>query len=139
MGGQRGRPQGSRKRACRTLFVDYEMPGDSVADLYQKAHLGHPNCRGSRFMAQAVMKRLFDGKVLARGLRIKNVSDGVFQANCSALDSGSCQASPVCWENPQTRECAAYGGGSASAHTVCEGAVCEVGEGALEEEVRVAG
>lgn len=123
------------EREPRTLFVDYEMPGDSVVKLYQTAHAGHLNCQGSRFVARAVVKRLFDEKVLAHGLPLDNITESILpESNCSKMNAGSCHASSVCWVDPDTQKCVEYSGGSSSFHTVCEGVVCEGMQGALEEE-----
>lgn len=39
------------------------------------AHHGHPNCRGSKVIAHALLYKLFEEKVLARSLQISNASN----------------------------------------------------------------
>jgi len=102
----------------RTLFVEYIMPPDAHAHMYQTTHAGHPNCRGSKLMAQAVLRTLFSAKVLARGLRLREpVPSNIVNFNCSSLRSEACHTSAVCWLDPADAQCKPYGGGSRSVHS----------------------
>jgi len=117
----------------RTLFVEYNMPDDDAGvEVYQTAHKGHPNCRGSQLMAHAVVQRLYGAKVLGRGLRLRPLAwEGVRRSDCGHLDPAGCHTSIVCWLDPKDRTCKEYGPGSRHLHTACSGSVCEGSAGLL--------
>jgi len=110
----------------RTLFVDYYMPNQDEGDFFQEAHSGHPNCRGSRIMAHAVLKRLYEERVLSRGLRITSLDKKrLLNASCDTMNAGECHSSGLCWVDPTDRKCKMYSPGSKHFHTVCKGTICE--------------
>jgi len=100
----------------RTLFIDYTMPPDYVAHMYQQAHPGHPNCRGSRIMVNAILERLYEQKILARSLRL--LGSEVLNSNCSRLDRAACHSSVLCWADVAGGECKPYGPGTKNWHVV---------------------
>lgn len=101
----------------RTLFVDYHMPGHGL-EMYQtgKAHYGHPNCRGSKLMAQAVLQRLWTAKVLGRTLALEDPRTNVANPNCSRLTGAVCHTSALCWVDQHDGVCKPYSPGSNSFH-----------------------
>lgn len=103
----------------RTLFVDYYMPPDYVSDMYQVAHRGHPNCQGSKVMAYAVIRRLYEAQVISRSIdfRPKQLANG----NCSTLLNADCHSSVLCWVEPVEGTCAAYSKGTDHWHWVKAG------------------
>jgi hypothetical protein len=100
----------------RALFVDYFMPPDNVAQMYQIAHRGHPNCRGSKVMAHAVIRRLYEAKVISRSLDFQPKE--ATNRNCSTLLGAACHSSYLCWVEPENGTCAPYGPGSSHWHWV---------------------
>jgi len=113
------------EREPRTYFVDYYMPSDSEATLYQTAHAGHPNCRGSKLMAHAVLRRLFGAKVLAKSYRFLPATvENVVNKDCAALGHDACHTSVMCWVDPADSKCKDYSSGSQKAKTVCAGSIC---------------
>lgn len=121
----------------RTLFVDYYMPNQDEGNFFQTAHSGHPNCRGSRIMAHAVLKRLYEERIISRGLRIISLDKKrLLNGNCSSMNAGECHSSGLCWVDPMDGKCKTYGPGSKQLHTVCKGTICE-GPGPHVETVTV--
>merc|ERR1712187_583101 len=109
----------------RSLFVYYELPPDDVANMYQVAHPGHPNCRGSKIMAHSIVDRLFKAKVLGRSIKLVDQDSNVVNRNCSTLSDTVCHTSAMCWLDPTSMTCKPYGTGSSDFHTVCDGSICE--------------
>merc|ERR1712032_1406634 len=81
------RVQEALERESRTLFVNYELPvGNTPTYQGNGAHYGHPNCRGSKLMAHAIVDRLFRAKVLSRRLHLVDwTQKNVANENCEAL------------------------------------------------------
>lgn len=115
----------------RTLFVYYELPPDKVAHMYQVAHPGHPNCRGSKIMAHAIVERLYKAKVIGRTIKLVDQETNVVNKNCSSLSDTVCHTSAMCWLDPVSRMCKPYSTGSADFHTVCDGSICEGALGSM--------
>lgn len=101
----------------RTFFVDYEMPANGV-EMYQtgKAHYGHPNCRGSKLMAHAVLQRLWIGKVLARTIKLEEPKTNTANPNCDKLKGPACHTSVLCWVDQEDGSCKEYSSGSSNFH-----------------------
>jgi len=97
----------------KTLFVDFYMPNDDEGEFYQSpAHGGHPNCRGSKIMAYAVLARLFEAKVISRSLRLIPPAKGdVLSGKCSELGVAACHTSALCWMDPSLGRCVPYRAG----------------------------
>jgi len=109
----------------RTLFIEYYIPNAKEGDFFQVAHSGHPNCRGSSIMAQAVVHRLFQEKILARTIRLAGLDkQQLLKRNCQKLDIPSCHSSGFCWIDPIDGLCKAYSPGSHKFHAVCKGTIC---------------
>jgi len=109
----------------RTLFIEYYIPNAKEGDFFQVAHSGHPNCRGSSIMAQAVVHRLFQEKILARTIRLAGLDkQQLLKRNCRKLDIPSCHSSGFCWIDPIDGLCKAYSPGSHHFHAVCKGTIC---------------
>jgi len=98
----------------RTLFIDYEAPPENwnPFELLQDAHPNHPNCRGSKLMAHAVLERLYKEKVIARTLKLVNISTNLNNGSCHELTGASCRTSVVCWVDPSDQKCKTYSKGS---------------------------
>lgn len=80
----------------RTIFADYSFPG-APAVMFQSLHGGHPNCRGGKLMANAVVDALFRGKVLERGVPTSQSAQCPLEGSiCSTLSLGCCQLSALC-------------------------------------------
>merc|ERR1712232_318757 len=87
----------------RTLFINYNEPpprGWPLFSLWQSAHPNHPNCRGSKLMAHAILDQLFNSKVLARSLKLVNPKVNKANSNCETLEGASCRTSAFCWVDP---------------------------------------
>jgi len=100
----------------RTLFVDYHVPAG--VEMYQKANYGHPNCRGSKIMAHAIIDRLYAAKVLSRNIKLENPARNAANPECGGLRSGACHASALCWVDPEDMRCKPYGVGSPHPHVI---------------------
>jgi hypothetical protein len=99
----------------RTLFIDYDKPNPghwNAWELWQKAHPNHPNCRGSKLMAHAILERLFKEQVLTRSIRLVNKKTYLNYRNCAELTGSACHTSVLCWIDPADGQCKTYGGGS---------------------------
>mmetsp|Transcript_32908 Transcript_32908/g.86938 ORF Transcript_32908/g.86938 Transcript_32908/m.86938 type:complete len:388 (+) Transcript_32908:117-1280(+) len=92
-----------------TVFADFTFPVDS--DMFQLRRSGHPNCRGDKIMATAVVEALFHAGVLARGVAVDDDdADGCLaKSDCDGLSSPCCQRSAFC--TPQGAACVAYSPG----------------------------
>jgi len=77
-----------------TFFVSYAFPAEE--DMYQTMHGGHPNCRGDRVMATAVLETLFRSKVLSKGLALDDSEQCLSSGACSGLSLACCQRSALC-------------------------------------------
>jgi len=109
----------------RTLFVDFYMPNADEGTFYQIAHRGHPNCRGSKLLAQSVMDKLFKEKILSRSIRLTGTNKhNIVNTNCSSADLVACQTSALCWVDPRDSLCKSYSPGSWESHTICRGTLC---------------
>jgi len=110
-----GRVKEAVEQEPKTVFVDYYMPNDAEGEFYQApAHGGHPNCRGSQIMAHAVLTRLFEAKIIPRGLRLKeHTKDNLLTKECGQLDVDACHTSGFCWRDPADNgRCKSYSPGS---------------------------
>lgn len=98
----------------KTLFVDYYMPNNYEGKFYQSVpNGGHPNCRGGKIMAHAVLHKLFDAKVIAQSLKQLPATKGnLLKQSCSTLTALSCHSSGFCWLDPEDHKCKTYGIGS---------------------------
>merc|ERR1740138_1222131 len=94
------------------------MPLTSNASIYQggKAHYGHPNCRGSKLMAHAVVDRLYRAKAISRSLRLLELKPNVGNQNCYVLDQLACHTSAFCRQDPDLDLCVPYSAGSETFH-----------------------
>lgn len=109
----------------RTLFIEYYIPNAKEGNFFQVAHSGHPNCRGSSIMAQAVVHRLFQEKILARTIRLGGQDKKwLLKKNCRELDVPSCHSSGFCWIDPVDGLCKVYSPGTHDYHSVCKGTIC---------------
>mmetsp|Transcript_9738 Transcript_9738/g.27330 ORF Transcript_9738/g.27330 Transcript_9738/m.27330 type:complete len:912 (-) Transcript_9738:209-2944(-) len=109
----------------RTLFVDFEIPDETVAEMFQTAHKGHPNCRGSKIMAQAAMQKLYDARVIGKTINIQApTQERQANRNCQTLNVSACHTSALCWVDLNSKQCMPYSAGTNWSHTVCEGSVC---------------
>jgi len=95
----------------RVLFVNYSLPPD-VMTYQQGRNWGHPNCRGSRIMAHAVIQRLFEAKVIQRGLCPAPHEGQDTLQSCDRRSLAACHGSALCWVDPQAGLCKFYGPGS---------------------------
>jgi len=103
----------------RTLFIDYYMPPDNVTHMYQQAHPGHPNCRGSRLITMAVLRRLYEEKIIGRSLLLKEPTEkNLVHHSCKTLTSEECHTSVTCWVDPADNMCKEYSKGSSTAHPI---------------------
>jgi len=101
----------------RTLFVDYEFPSNDV-EIYQEAHWGHTNCRGSKLMANAVIDTLYQHKVLTRSINLVHpLNHNIAKSSCSSLSLRACHTTALCWVHPEERTCQPYDVGSKKAYT----------------------
>mmetsp|Transcript_68063 Transcript_68063/g.134254 ORF Transcript_68063/g.134254 Transcript_68063/m.134254 type:complete len:472 (+) Transcript_68063:58-1473(+) len=102
----------------KTLFVDYYIPNDLEGEFYQAlVHGGHPNCRGSQIMANAVLSRLFEAKVLPRSLLLAEGTKGNLLAQkCGQLAVDACHTSGFCWRDPTDGFCKVYKPGNFQPH-----------------------
>jgi len=91
----------------KTLFVEYYMPNDDEGEFYQSpAHGGHPNCRGSKIMAHAVLERLYKEKILSRSLKLLPMHKGhLLDSSCKEMTDPQCHTSALCWKDPETKRC----------------------------------
>jgi len=104
----------------RTLFVDLDFPSNDV-EMYQDAHWGHTNCRGSKLMAHAVLDKLYQNQVLTRSLQLLHpLKDHISNPNCSNLTLPACHTSALCWVHPEERTCQPYSVGSKKCYTHAE-------------------
>mmetsp|Transcript_114970 Transcript_114970/g.245507 ORF Transcript_114970/g.245507 Transcript_114970/m.245507 type:complete len:550 (+) Transcript_114970:51-1700(+) len=105
----------SLEKEPKTLFIDYNTPppgGWPYFSLWQTAHPNHPNCRGSKLMAHAIMERLYEAKVLARSVSLVNPEVNKANRNCTSLEGAACRTSAFCWVEPKERQCKTYSAGS---------------------------
>jgi len=102
----------------KTLFVDYYLPNDEEGEFYRAPmYGGHPNCRGSQIMAQAVLKRLFEAKVLPRSIRLaENTKENLLAKECGQLAVDACHSSGFCWRDPDDGRCKTYKPGGVYKH-----------------------
>mmetsp|Transcript_99476 Transcript_99476/g.301985 ORF Transcript_99476/g.301985 Transcript_99476/m.301985 type:complete len:387 (+) Transcript_99476:1373-2533(+) len=93
-----------------TLFVDFGFPADE--EMFQTLKPGHPNCRGDKVVATAVVDALFRSGFLSRGLALGNASTcpEAEAADCGRLSAACCQRSALCWPAADG-SCVAYGPG----------------------------
>jgi len=113
------RVKAALKDEPRTLFIDYYMPPDNVTNLYQSAHPGHPNCRGSKLITLAVLRKLYEERIIGRGLRLKEpTEENLVREACDALPVDACHTAVTCWVDPADRKCKNYSRGSDEAHAV---------------------
>jgi len=107
------------KEEPRTIFIDYYMPPDNVTNLYQSAHPGHPNCRGSKLISLAVLRGLYTEGIIGRGLRLKEPTEAnLVRSNCEQLQADACHTSVLCWVDIADGRCKVYSAGSHDTHTV---------------------
>mmetsp|Transcript_13836 Transcript_13836/g.42844 ORF Transcript_13836/g.42844 Transcript_13836/m.42844 type:complete len:268 (-) Transcript_13836:80-883(-) len=91
-----------------TLFANFTFPPE--LELYQHMTADHPNCRGDRVLATAIVEALFRGGVLARGLAMAPPEECLAAASCDSLSPACCQRSALCWP-AANGTCAPYGPG----------------------------
>jgi len=103
----------------RTFFIDYYMPPDNVTHMYQQAHPGHPNCRGSKLITLAVLRRLYEEKVISRSLLLNEPTEkNLVRHSCETLSIAECHTSVTCWVDPADHTCNPYSKGSLTAHAL---------------------
>jgi len=91
----------------KTLFVSYVMP-DGGLEMYDRVHYGHPNCRGAKVMVFAALQRLYEARVLGRGLKLVDPKRNFVNPNCSNLEGAACTTSVMCWVDPFDGVCKTY-------------------------------
>jgi len=94
----------------RTYFVEYDIPGGDI-QMYDSVHYGHPNCRGAKLMVYAAIRRLFEAKVLARGLAVVDPKKNTANPDCDKLRGAACATSALCWVDPVNNTCQLYSTG----------------------------
>mmetsp|Transcript_128973 Transcript_128973/g.413084 ORF Transcript_128973/g.413084 Transcript_128973/m.413084 type:complete len:192 (-) Transcript_128973:309-884(-) len=79
-----------------TVFANFEFPLDE--DMFLMSKSGHPNCRGDRVMASAVIEALFNARVLSRGLALGEPGACLADTACSELSASlaCCQRAALC-------------------------------------------
>lgn len=91
-----------------TYFVDYDLPGGDL-EMYDRVHYGHPNCRGAKVMVYAALQKLYDAKLLKRGIKSVNPKVNIANPNCHLLtDEATCGTSALCWVDPADGKCKKY-------------------------------
>lgn len=97
----------------KTLFADYSFPPG--VEMFQSLHVGHPNCRAAKLMANSVVDVLFRAGVLGRGLAQKSGEAACpslgAKADCASLDQACCQRAALC-RVLAGGQCVDYGPGS---------------------------
>mmetsp|Transcript_101684 Transcript_101684/g.283075 ORF Transcript_101684/g.283075 Transcript_101684/m.283075 type:complete len:499 (-) Transcript_101684:31-1527(-) len=91
-----------------TFFVNYAFP--SGEEMFQTKSFGHPNCRGDKVMATAVLDALFRHKIIAKGLALGDTELCLGNRDCRSLSRSCCQRSALCYVAANT-SCLAYGPG----------------------------
>mmetsp|Transcript_118844 Transcript_118844/g.296387 ORF Transcript_118844/g.296387 Transcript_118844/m.296387 type:complete len:369 (-) Transcript_118844:411-1517(-) len=89
------------------VFADFSFPRGF--DMYLATRSGHPNCRGDKIMANAVVEALFAAKILARGVAMGSADECLAQSTCDGLTLPCCQRSALC--TPKGGSCVPYSGG----------------------------
>eukprot|EP00928_Gymnodinium_smaydae_P054491 TRINITY_DN38247_c0_g1_i1.p1 TRINITY_DN38247_c0_g1~~TRINITY_DN38247_c0_g1_i1.p1 ORF type:complete len:401 (-),score=81.20 TRINITY_DN38247_c0_g1_i1:150-1352(-) len=95
-----------------TIFVDYHFPNDQ--EVLQTLNSGHPNCRGDKAMATAVVDTLFKKGFIVRGLpEVESLKAAECEAapSCDGLGSGCCIRNPQCHVGEDGSSCIGYGPG----------------------------
>jgi len=91
-----------------TIFVDYEFPLGE--ELYQRFHPGHPNCRGDRLIASAVVEAMFRSGVISRGPDTTGSAECLGSSACQGMTPTCCQRSALC-RLDHAGKCRPYGPG----------------------------
>mmetsp|Transcript_143393 Transcript_143393/g.357250 ORF Transcript_143393/g.357250 Transcript_143393/m.357250 type:complete len:374 (+) Transcript_143393:81-1202(+) len=94
--------------SSKIIFADFSFPRD--ADMFLLKRSGHPNCRGDKVMAMAVVEALFRAKVLARGVAMESADECLAKSTCKELSLPCCQRSAFC--TSQNGTCMPYSAGS---------------------------
>eukprot|EP00928_Gymnodinium_smaydae_P080935 TRINITY_DN64534_c0_g1_i1.p1 TRINITY_DN64534_c0_g1~~TRINITY_DN64534_c0_g1_i1.p1 ORF type:complete len:423 (-),score=35.87 TRINITY_DN64534_c0_g1_i1:118-1314(-) len=100
------------RKEPNTVFVNYPFPQN--LDVLQTRNRGHPNCRGDKVMATAIVDTLYSRGYLGRGLPERETSDRSVcedASDCSSLGPGCCQFNPRCQISAHDSTCTAYGPG----------------------------
>jgi len=96
----------------RTVFASYRFPPNVV--VFQQKNPAHPNCRGSKIMANAIVDALFSAGELQHGLVASSSScqTGAINKPCNTLPGKTCcMRSSVCILD-QYGACLPYGPGT---------------------------
>jgi len=99
------------EKKTRVLFVDYSFPPDVMTYQIGK-NWGHPNCRGSRIIAHAVIQRLFGANIIQRGLGPAPHEGHDTLKSCERRSLAACHSSALCWVDPKAGRCKFYSPGS---------------------------
>lgn len=91
-----------------TFFVNYDFPPGE--DMYQVMHGGHPNCRGDRVMATAVLEALFQARVVSKAFALEDPELCLNRGACGALTLACCRRSALCYVGADS-SCLPYGPG----------------------------
>jgi len=91
-----------------TFFVDFSFPLN--LPMFQTLSLYHPNCRGDKVMATAVLETLFQQRVLSRGLDLGAPEACLAASECSLLNVSCCQRAAQCYLASNS-SCMPYGPG----------------------------
>lgn len=91
-----------------TFFVDFSFP--LKLPMFQTLSLFHPNCRGDKVMATAVLETLFQRKLLSRGLALGTPEACLGASQCSSLEAPCCQRAAQCYLASNS-SCMPYGPG----------------------------
>lgn len=91
-----------------TFFLDLEFP--LKQNIFQTLSKFHPNCRGDKVMATDIINKLFELKVISKGLALGDIGSCLGASACAQLDVACCQRSALCYMLNGT--CADYGPGS---------------------------
>jgi len=93
----------------RTVFASFHFPPN--INMFQSKNPGHPNCRGARIMANAVVDALFSAGELQNGLAAAawGCHVGAIREPCSMLPSKACcMRSAVCALHHHSGKCFPY-------------------------------
>jgi len=91
-----------------TFFLDLDFPLNE--NIFQSLSKVHPNCRGDKVMATDVINKLYELKVLSRGLDLAASDNCLGSSDCANLDVPCCQRSALCYVVNGTT-CSPYGPG----------------------------
>jgi len=77
-----------------TIFVNYAFPRGP--EMFQTKNFGHPNCRGDKVMATAVVEALFRHKIISKAFALGDPELCLGSGDCASLGASCCQRSALC-------------------------------------------